>query len=439
MAGSPRYDIDHEQGEDRSMAVTGPTYAGPSAASRLAPRASLARYAARTAARLSRRIRGGSGLVIGGRVLLKADPDAPTALSRDRRITLVSGTNGKTTTTNLTAAALADGEAVGSNREGANTAAGIAGTLATAPESRLVLEVDEGWLPWAVTKTSPHTVVLSNLSRDQLSRHHEVGAIAATWRRCLAGVPVVVANADDPDVVWPALAARSQVWVSAGQRWTADSLVCPACGGRCRHSESGWACDSCTLRRPEPAWWLEGTTLVSASERVPLELDLPGDFNLGNAAMALAAAHSAEGVAVADAARRLTSVTSVAGRYQRVREGEHDVRLMLAKNPAGWLELLAMMADDTDPVLLLFNAEGVDGRDPSWLYDVSFASLRGREVVVQGRRATDLLVRLEMDGVEARIVRGGLRAALATMTPGPVDAVGNYTAFRWALKELGRG
>jgi UDP-N-acetylmuramyl tripeptide synthase len=249
----------------------------------------------------------------------------------------------------------------------------------------------------------------------------------------------VVANADDPGVVWAALSARSQVWVSAGERWTADSLVCPACGGLCLRSDEDWACTSCALRRPTPDWWLEGSDLVGRHARVPLELDLPGSFNLGNAALALAAAVATEGVPVADAARRLSSVTSVAGRFDLVRVGAHEVRLMLAKNPAGWLELLAMMEPDEHPVVLLFNADGVDGRDPSWLYDVSFTSLSGREVLVQGRRATDLAVRLELDGVPACRVDGALRAALDRLPPGRVDVVGNYTAFRGAMKELRHG
>jgi hypothetical protein len=112
---------------------------------------------------------------------------------------------------------------------------------------------------------------------------------------------------------------------------------------------------------------------------------------------------------------------------------------MLAKNPAGWLELLDLMAPDRHPVVLLFNADGVDGRDPSWLYDVSFAALDGREVVVQGHRAADLLVRLELDGVAARRVPGPVSAALAALPPGRVDVVGNYTAFRRALGELHHG
>ncbi len=422
------------------MAVSRPAYArAQPALPRPSVRVRLGQYAARGAAVLSRGLRGGSGLVIGGRVLTAVAPAAPAALSAGRRVVLVSGTNGKTTTTALTVAALADGEPVGTNRDGANTGVGIAGTLATTTERRLVLEVDEAWLPWAVRTTSPKAVILSNLTRDQLSRNHEVGALAASMRHGLAGVPWVVANADDPGVVWAALAAKNQVWVSAGERWTADSLVCPACGGLCVRTGEDWACSSCALRRPTPDWWLDGTDLVGHHDRVHLDLDLPGTFNLGNAALALAAAVAAEGVPVADGADRLSSVASVAGRFDRVRHGAHDVRLMLAKNPAGWLELLAMMEPDEHPVVLLFNADGVDGRDPSWLYDVSFSSLSGREVLVQGRRATDLAVRLELDGVAARRVTGPLRAALAELPPGQVDVVGNYTAFRTAMKELRHG
>jgi hypothetical protein len=103
------------------------------------------------------------------------------------------------------------------------------------------------------------------------------------------------------------------------------------------------------------------------------------------------------------------------------------------------MELLDLMADDTHPVVMLFNAEGVDGRDPSWLYDVSFAPLRGRTVIVQGRRATDLLVRLELDQVDARRVEGPLAQAMWSLPAGQVDVVGNYTAFQSALKEVRRG
>ena len=422
------------------MAVSGRTYAGsrhPRRPRHPGARVGLARSAARLAAGASQRLRGGSGLVIGGRVLTAVAPGGAAVLGRGRHVLLVSGTNGKTTTTALLAAALGGGPQVGSNRGGANTCAGLSGTLATSDAQVLALEVDESWLPWAVATTAPRCVVLTNLTRDQLSRHHEVSALAATWHACLTGAPLVVANVDDPEVVWAASRARTRVWVSAGEQWTADSVVCPSCGDRCLRSDDDWACAGCDLRRPTPDWWLEGSDLCSPSERVPLELDLPGRFNLGNAALAVVAATTG-GVPVAEAARRLTSVGSVAGRFSRVRRGDHDLRLMLAKNPAGWMELLELMTPDRHPVVLVFNADGVDGRDPSWLYDVSFEQLRGRQVVVQGRRAADLVVRLELDGVPARRVAGRLADGLAGLPPGRVDVVGNYTAFRAAIAELRR-
>jgi lipid II isoglutaminyl synthase (glutamine-hydrolysing) len=402
-------------------------------------RPALATCAARAAATLARRARGGSGTVIGGRVLLAVAPEAVSRLSHGRRIVLITGTNGKSTTTALTVAALDDGRPLAANTDGANTSVGVAGRLATTDADRIVLEVDEGWLPWTIRETSPEAVVLTNLSRDQLSRHHEVASLEASWRRAAAVVPVVVANADDPAVVWPALAARRQVWVAVGVHWTADSVVCPACGGRCTRSAGDWSCSSCSLRRPHPDWWLEDDVLCSATSRTRLPLRLPGRFNIANAAQAVVAAHVVDGVPLQVAAARLSHVTSVGGRFEEVRFRGHDLRVMLAKNPAGWLELLDLMKPDRHPLVLMFNAEGVDGRDPSWLYDVSFAPLRGRTVVVQGRRATDLLVRLEHDAVAARAVEGSLADALWQLPTGRVDVVGNYTAFRRAVQEVRRG
>jgi UDP-N-acetylmuramyl tripeptide synthase len=352
---------------------------------------------------------------------------------------LVSGTNGKTSVTALTVAAIGDTVGVASNTDGANTGAGLAGVLLEAVPDRLVLEVDEAWLPWAIDRLRPEVVVLVNLSRDQLSRHHEVRRLASTWRTALAGVPLVVATTDDPGVVWAALAARRQVWVAAGALWHADSQVCPACGSACLLSGTSWSCSSCDLTSPRPHWWLHDRELRDDETSTELRVGLPGRFNLANAALAVVAARESAGVSFHEAVERVAEVRSVAGRYERVHYRGHDLRILLAKNPAGWLELLDVLGGETCPLLLLLNADGVDGRDPSWLYDVSFATLRHRTVLVQGRRATDLLVRLQLDGVMAQQVPGPVAEALRRLPAGRVDVVGNYTAFRRVLDEVRHG
>jgi UDP-N-acetylmuramyl tripeptide synthase len=179
--------------------------------------------------------------------------------------------------------------------------------------------------------------------------------------------------------------------------------------------------------------------LRSAEHDVQLTLELPGRFNLANAAMATVAAEAVGAVPASAAARRLRAVTSVSGRFERVRFRGHDLRIMLAKNPAGWSELLQLIGEDRHPLVLVFNAEGVDGRDPSWLYDVSFLPLQARAVAVQGDRATDLLVRLEHDGVDAESVPGSLAAATGRWPVGRVDVIGNYSAFRRVVQEARRG
>ena len=128
----------------------------------------------------------------------------------------------------------------------------------------------------------------------------------------------------------------------------------------------------------------------------PLDLALPGRANRSNAVIALAVAE-AFGVHITQALRELRAVTSVAGRYTQVNRRGVDIRLLLAKNPAGWLEALDVMAPAPTPILLSVNAQGPDGRDTSWLWDVDFRRLRGRHVLVGGERRLDLAVRLEAD------------------------------------------
>ena len=166
---------------------------------------------------------------------------------------LVTGTNGKTTTTRLLTVALgATGDAVVSNETGSNMPPGHVAALAGTDAPRAVLEVDEVYLPRVLTATTAAAVVLLNLSRDQLDRTNEVRMIAARWRAALAAAPRthVVANADDPLVAWAAGAARDVHWVGAGMRWQLDAVGCPSCEGRIRYGEGDVGLHGVRLRPP---------------------------------------------------------------------------------------------------------------------------------------------------------------------------------------------
>jgi UDP-N-acetylmuramyl tripeptide synthase len=373
------------------------------------------------------------------------DPRLLQHLSADRQVSLVTGTNGKTTTTRLLAVALGtSGDAVVSNETGSNMPPGHVAALAGTHGGRAVLEVDEIYLPRVLTATSPAAVVLLNLSRDQLDRTNEVRLVAGRWRAALAASPHthVVANADDPLVVWGAGAARHVHWVGAGLRWQLDAVGCPSCGGRIEFGPTGWSCSSeCGFARPSPEARLECAPDGSArgtwadGRSYPIELALPGRFNRANALMA-AVASEACGVDAGVALRAMKGVEEVAGRFTVKPVGGVPTRLMLAKNPAGWDELLDLVAHDECPVIVSINARVADGADPSWLWDVPFERLAGRVVVATGDRYRDLSVRLQYAGVEHRSEADPVRAVTVAAEGGAatVDVIGNYTAFHDLLE-----
>lgn len=383
------------------------------------------------AAHYRRRGRAGAS-VVAGRVARRLSPGVLPKLAAGFEVTLVSGTNGKTTTTRLLADALRPEGGVATNGLGANMPTGITAALVEAPRDArfAVAEVDERYLPELIRETAPAVVVLLNLSRDQLDRTPECRMIADQWRHALAGQDLtVVANSDDPWTVWAASEAESVVWLAVGQPWTEDSGHCPACGDRLERPGAGkWYCGHCQLRGPEADWRLEDDRAVHVTGRsYPMELALPGRVNLRNALMAMAVAE-VSGVPAETALARIRQVGSVAGRYQTFVHRERSVRLLLVKNPAGWQETFDVIHPEC-PVLLAFNARELDGTDTSWLWDVDFTRLQARPVFVTGERKFDVAVRLHYSQVEFTVV-DSLESACALLSPGQeLDVAANYTAF----------
>jgi len=448
--------------------------------SKLPIRARVATTIGGAAGKVSRLTGRGDGSVIGGVVGLKVAPDLLKQLAVGRQIVMVTGTNGKTTTTRLVTAAIGSlGQEVATNAFGANMESGLVSALSGAPDAPYaVLEVDERHLPAMIKATNPRVVVLLNLSRDQMDRAAEIWLIARRWREAFAASPGVriIANADDPLIAWAAGATGTAgvsgasdfglgpevgsggngspgvpgaagavgaepvsnvTWVAAGQRWFEDSWCCPDCGSHLRRDELGWRCGECALSRPSARWVLDGPNVIDSAGTVrELNLALPGRANRSNAVMALAVA-SLFGADVDQALPELRKVTSVAGRYTTIKRRGRTLKLLLAKNPAGWLEAFDVLDPSKPPVLLAVNAQGPDGRDTSWLWDVDYRVLAGRPVLVTGERRIDLAVRLEADGIPFDLV-DDIEAAVDAVPVGQLDVIANYTAFQHIRAVVGR-
>ncbi|MGH2406144.1 MAG: MurT ligase domain-containing protein, partial [bacterium] len=421
----------------------------------------MRRLAAIAAGRLtalgSRAMRLGGGTTLPGRVAMALAPGIITDLAErlPRGVILISGTNGKTTTARLLGGILdAAGLTAIHNRAGANLLSGIASALierATLSgdvhgEAGL-FEVDEATLPVAVEATRPSVLILLNLFRDQLDRYGEIDILAERWRRALVAMPpdvTLVYNADDPLVadVGRTYGGRTLTFgleeapegapgVQTPEH-AADSRYCYRCGRPYEYAlvtlghMGHYRCPHCGTGRVPPevrasAIRLRGADGVSLSlalrdQRLAISTVLPGLYNVYDIAAASAGALALD-IGTESIGRGITATGPAFGRGERVALDGRDALLLLAKNPAGFNEVLrtVLLAEEAPVVLIAINDLIADGRDISWLWDVDFEMLRdrARSVVVTGLRAEDMALRLKYAGVDAARVTTERDGALA--------------------------
>jgi lipid II isoglutaminyl synthase (glutamine-hydrolysing) len=375
-------------------------------------RLKIAMLIARSAGFLSKSLGRGAGETLPGRVLLAFCPNAIELLSASRVVILVSGTNGKTSTTKELASQVRTVGTVVTSGSGSNLTRGVAGALMK-DSVFAVLEVDELHLPAVVAATNPALVLLLNLTRDQLHRMHEVKRVAARWHEmCKAADPTTafIADIDDPFVNYAITGAASAIRVSFGGAAHGrhpDGAVCPSCGRYLDWNDGKYHCD-CGLSNEYADHLFDGG---SAGYR---------NFVLASVTADLAGVHNAlSNIELRSDFRGMERAT------EKVFAGV-KARLRLTKNPASWSE--ALQGATGNNVILVLNAREVDGIDTSWIWDVSYASLVGKKVVVTGERGVDLAYRLHVEGVESTLV-DTFDEAIAVFGVGSVEVLAAYTAF----------
>ncbi len=441
----------------------------------------------RLAGTASRALRRGGGTAVAGLVALRVDPALAGRLAAQlgHGCALVTGTNGKTTTARMLAAAAREaGLRPLANPSGSNLMRGVATALLQETNalgrvrdaaSRLgVFEVDEATLPEAARALAPRAVVFTNLFRDQLDRYGEVDAVGGLWQRTVAQLPAttaVVLNIDDPAVASLAASATGPVLtygiddvrVAEEQlEHASDYRFCLVCGEELSYEAAfyghvgHWRCPACGRARPRPD--VAATCVELASERstrltlttpqgdpstafgtgLRVELPLAGLYNVENALAATAAA-VALGLPLAAVERALATFRAAFGRQERFQVDGREVLVLLGKNPTGLNQVLRTIAAGTgDRHLLLFLNDGIaDGRDISWIWDADYELVAGTtaSAVVSGTRAEELALRLKYAKFhcEPQIVHdanAALDAALGQTLPGEtLYVVPTYTAM----------
>jgi len=421
----------------------------------------------------------GGGTTLPGRVLLRMEPEAITRLGAGLRrgTTIVSATNGKTTTAGMIAAILAaDGRHPVHNRAGSNMTWGVATALLEQRGEEGLFEVDEAWLPRVAEQLDPSLIVLGNLFRDQLDRYGEMEALADDWAETVAarvGLTRFALNADDPLIADlgrdPAGERREGVTYfgieDASQalpelQHAFDAKHCRRCSHPYAYERAfvghlgHYSCPNCGAERPRPevaatAIELHGMDGSQAQVRTPsgeieLKLPLPGLYNVYNALAAVAAGLQL-GVAPERIAAALGEMRAAFGRVETIEVGGVPVSILLIKNPAGANEVLRTLMlesrehgqeGDGIDLWIALNDRIADGRDISWIWDADFELLATgvRRVVCSGTRAPEMALRLKYAGwpEEAIEVVPGIEASLDAAVAGSqgcLFALPTYTAL----------
>ncbi|HWW68032.1 MAG TPA: Mur ligase family protein [Solirubrobacterales bacterium] len=430
--------------------------------------------AARAIGAASRASGRGGGTTLPGRVLLRLDPEAIARLGAglDRGTTIVSATNGKTTTAGMIAAMLgADGREPVHNRAGSNMTWGVATALLEQRGREGLFEVDEAWLPRVAEQLDPSLIVLGNLFRDQLDRYGEMEALADEWAGVVAeraGTARFVLNADDPliadlgrdaeehpreGVVYFGIDDASQALDELQHAF--DAKHCRRCGHPYAYERAfvghlgHYSCPNCGAVRPRPdvvatEIELRGIDGSRVAIRTPvgelrLELPLPGLYNVYNALAAVAAGIEL-GVVPERIAAALGEMRAAFGRVETIEVAGKPVSILLIKNPAGANEVLRTLRLEAGgeglDLWIGLNDRIADGRDVSWIWDADFELLEGavRRVVCAGTRAPEMALRLKYAGwpQEAIEVESETEASLdsaAAGASGRLFALPTYTAL----------
>lgn len=326
------------------------------------------------------------------------------------KVILIAGTNGKTTTGKLTAHLLnSAGKTTIENDSGANLLNGLASTLIKGGDlsgklhkDYLIFEADENALSQVLKQLDPDYLICLNLFRDQLDRYGEIDSIAKKWKEALDRLDkstTLVLNADDPQIAYLGHGLKCKtLYFGLSEKTTqtktthgADSIFCPKCNEKLTYTSvffshlGVWECKNCKLKRPK----LNTQDLKA--------YPLLGTYNKYNTLASYLIA-SSENLKVSTIIEALTTFKPAFGRQEKLSFMGKDVQIFLSKNPTSFNESLDTIKNiNGKNLLILLNDQIPDGLDISWIWDINFETILGKDlnICVSGDRAWEMGLRLK--------------------------------------------
>lgn len=372
------------------------------------------------------------GTTFPGRVALKIDKNILSKISKGYKVILVTGTNGKTTTTSMIYNIIKEsGHPVITNNTGANLFPGIVTTFVDSfkfgskvKDNYAVIEVDEANLKYITEYITPEVITVTNLFRDQLDRY---GEVYTTLNKILEGIynvpeTTLVLNGDESllgklDLKNPVHFYGFDKAINDNKtiEINADAKFCKFCKTPYEYNFvtynhlGDFYCPNCGYKRSDLMYAVTDIIDINADKStvkfndLEVSINQSGTYNIYNG---LCAYSIAKELGISDSAikKSLENQSSSFGRQETINIEGKDVKIFLVKNPAGYNQSLDTICLNKEKfaAAFLLNDNYADGQDVSWIWDVDFEKLTETnidEVYISGLRAYDMAVRLKTAGL----------------------------------------
>lgn len=375
------------------------------------------------------------GSSLPGKIAVKLDKNILRTLSKKYKVILITGTNGKTTTTSIIYNIIKNsGRHVISNAEGANMLSGITTLFirhAWDKEKEFaVVEIDEANVVLYSRISSAEYIICTNIFKDQLDRY---GEIYKTYQKIKAGIDnmkgiKVIANADEPlfkdlNGVYFGFAGSPDCDSEDGSKANTEGEFCIECGERYEYEYKTYghlgkySCKKCGHSRPDTKYSVSDVSISDDKHLdfkindVQIKASLGGVYNIYN----ILAAYSAVSELDIDQSCVLKSIENFRpkfGRAETFKYNDKNIEIILVKNPVGFNQALKLPQYNKDEkcACFLLNDNSADGKDVSWIWDVDFEKefTDYKDIFVTGKRKYDMAIRLETAGYKNMKVFNGI-------------------------------
>lgn len=394
-------------------------------------------YIAMLAARITLtvlKILGRNASYLPGKIALAFDKNFLGGLKPPQTVIAVTGTNGKTTVSNLLNSILLDnGYSVTNNSLGSNVQAGVATALledssfsGKAKKDIAVLEVDERSSLRIYPYIKPDYLICNNIMRDSLARNAHTEFISYIINKALPESTKVILNADDLVCATLAPGNHDRIYFGLdidktnepGPEYLQDIVYCPKCGSTLeaeyiRYNHIGRLhCSQCDFASPAPDFSItelnreENTFTVKHHEKSEV-FNLINDniVNLYNFCGVIALL-SEVGLTYEQISAGFSHSQIVKTRYDKVSTGDLTITMQLSKgqNPTACARCFSYVSKcpGENKAIIFVGDDFEASESPCWLFDSNYSYLKDptiNQIIFSGPRSKDQYLRAQLAGV----------------------------------------